>query len=613
MYAFLRGQKLTAPASSLGAIGFGLGAGPSYYMAAPPVLCGYAWLPWIAFFALRFARDGAHRPAEAVGLGLAGAWLFLAGYPQHALYGAAIAAAVVACFGRRLPGKSRWLSAALVALAGSAALAVPFTDYLLQTTRSAALGLEGAGAGSMHPFLLAGLATPFSILTGREDMIGRMEYWTSLHFCGVLVLALAVANMVREKGRRETRAAGALMLAGVVLGMGRWFPGVGEILARWSPLAFLRHSGLWMGLAEFGLCWAAALELSRAAEGGRRADRLMAGLAVAGVFLASAGLASGVWRHWMASRWGSYAAEMSFRLSALLHPAAVLLLGALSLWLARRREIRPAHAAVAMVVVTFVELQAVRSAVQPVFRSEWLMPASATETFLGSHGGWFRVFVTPRHQENTIDDGEGFAGLMRNHRAALRSNLPAAAGFRDAGGNDPLRPGGTSALLDGAIRASRPWDAPAKRAFDLLGVKYLVTRGKLEGPGLRTVHSGYVRVLERSGTPMPVRLEPAAAGTIVAWESPSPGKWGIWVKTARPATLVVAESFVRGWGAKSGRSGLKVVPAFGALVGVEVPAGETLVELRYLPLSAAASLALSCLALAGLVMGSFFRVARPGR
>ena len=617
MYAFLRAQGLTAGGSSLGAVGFGLGAGPSFYMAAPPVLCGYAWLPWTAYFALRFASAGGTRVAEGVGLGLCGAWLFLAGYPQHVLYAAVLVVAVIACFRRRLPGRATIAVAAAVALAASAALLVPFADYLLQTTRASGLGAGGAGAGAMPPWLLLGTMAPFSVLTGPEDTIGRMEYWTSLHFCGVLVFALAAANLVLDRGRRETRTAGALILAGVVLGMGRWFPGVGEVLLRWSPLAFLRHAGLWMCLAEFGLCWAAAMELSKAETGKERAEKLMAGLAVAGVFLLSAGLASSVWRHWMASRWGPGAAGMAVRLAALMHPAAVLLLGALVLWLARRKEIRPSHAAVAMAVITWVELQAVRPAVQPVFRAEWLSGASETEKFLGKRTGWFRVFVTPRHQEDTVDDGEGFIGLLQHHRAALRSNLPAAAGLLDAGGNDPLRPAGTAALLDGAAQARRPWDPAAERAFRLLGVKYLITRTRLEGPGLRTAFSGYVRVLERSGAAVPVRLEPADAGTIVAWESPSPGKWGVWVKARKSATLVVSESFVRGWRARSARSPLKVVPALGALTGVELPAGESLVELRYSPPLAAAFLLVSCLSLAGLFAAGLFaavvRVPGPRR
>jgi hypothetical protein len=392
-------------------------------------------------------------------------------------------------------------------------------------------------------------------------------------------------------------------------------PVVGPLLLRLPPFSFLRHPGLWAALTGFGVAWLAAIGLDEVERKLRTADgrRIMAGWALAIVFLASMWAGSKVWnlgqpRQMLAeSHWGPGAIVFAGRMGNVWYPAALLGFGLVFLGLAVRREISTRTAVIALGVLTCVDAWVVQGALQPTGKSEWLMAPSPTEGWFAKAvrpGTWGRVLVTPRLEFRGFDEGEGRRGVLENMRAAFRTNLPAADGLRQASGNDPLSPAATEDYLDSALRLPvRPWDRKAVVVFDRLGVRWLVTNGRLNRDGLRLVHEGYVRIYERLGqAPRPAWVEPGGSGVVRAVASRHPGEWDLAADLRAPGLVIVSESFVRGWRLEGGPLGARVIEAPGGLIGVALPPGRyPALRLRYDPWTVPAGLGLSFLAFAGLV------------
>jgi hypothetical protein len=614
MAAFLRFKGLEPPAAAIGAVGYAMGAHSSLLLIAAPVLCAYSWLPWVALSAVRFAGAG-DRPKkvrEAVGLGLIFALIVLAGYPPYAVY-ASVLAALVAFVpdGKRVRNRigslAGMVTVLVVALGASAALVVPFAGYLPETGRIVRMSVADSNAGAMPIWRLAGLVAPQMVYFGGSgSVLGAVGLWTSLHYAGILTAALAFTAFAILSGSAVLNAPIALVLTGTALGLGAWLPGAGALILALPPFSWMRHPGLWMALGGFGIAWLAALAADAIL---RRASAAMA-LKVAGwwavtaVFLGALSVGAHMWqfgvlRQWLVLRGGFLAIEMAARLETLFYPATWVAIGALLLWLAARREITIRWAVTLIAFIVWADLLWVRSQLQPVARAGWLMEQSVTEKFFtGPAGqGWFRVFVTPRHQEYMVDGGEGFEGAVRNFKASMRSELTAAAGLRDAGGDNPLKPARLYGLLGRAIMAKSAHDPAATEVFRLLGVRYLISRNSLDSPGLRLVHNGHVRIYERTGATEPVRIEPSDAGVVTRAEG-TPGEWRLRVRLIRPALVVVSENLLAGWKMAAGPREARIEPAHGALIGVRLPAGEHHVLLRYDPWTVPAGLALSLLGLA---------------
>jgi len=648
MAAFLRFKGLEPAAAAIGALGYSIGAHPSSLLVVAPALAAYSWLPWVALTAARFAgagrnqgdhgdrrsprsprlrfasfagtRDRTARVREAVGLGLMFAMLLLAGSPAYVVYGTTLALIVTLVPGGKRAGSWTGVVAGVatvlgVAFAASAALAVPFAGYLPETGRIARMPVENANAGAMPIWHLVGLVAPHMVYSvGNGTVLGASSLWTSLHYAGTLTAALAFTAFAVLRGSAVLNAPAALVLTGVALGMGAWLPGAGSMILVLPPFSWMRHPGLWMALGGFGIAWLAALTadaiLRRSSAA--LALRIAGWWAVTAVFLGAISVGAHMWqfgvlKQWLVQRGGLLAFVLAARLETLYYPATWTAVGALLLWLAARREITFRWALALIAFFVWADLLWIRNQLQPVARSPWLMEPSITEKFFArpADRGWFRVFVTPRHQEYTMEEGEGFEDAARNLKASMRSELTAASGLRDAGGSNPLKPARLYALLDRAIRAKSPGDPAATEVFRLLGVRYLITRGSLDAPGIRQVHSGHVKIYERAGKVGPVRIEPAEAGTVERAEG-KPGEWVIEVKLTRPAVAVVSEDLLKGWKVAAGPKEARIEPAHGALIGVRLPAGEHRVRLIYDPWTIPAGLTLSLLGLAALLTAGFW-------
>lgn len=605
MAAFLLEKGCALRHAAIGALGLALGAHPAMLAAIPPVLSAAAWLPWVALFARKLAW--APGLANAVGLGLVLGWLSLAGSPQYIVY-AAVLASIVLYAENAKPARPFRLGALSIAVAALAAAAmwVPFLSYLPETGRATALPANYAAAGALAPWQILGYLSPMAFLPRSEvTLLMAGNLWLTLHFIGVVGLAFA-ATAVAFLRWKETGAPLALAALGILLGLGPWLPGVGQFLNYLPPFSYMQHAGMWAGLADFGLAWLAALGAREVEKriSGKDGRRFLDWLLLGAVFLGMAGGVTRLMLAWYIRRWGHAAGLLAANLGSVLHPATILVVLALLFWLARRREIRASGAIVASGVLLFLELLMVRAAFQPSAKPAWLLEPGETEKAIfldSSKMGYFRVFISPRHQMMFMDEGEGLEGVSRHIRASFRSNLPAAAGMLDVDGSNPLRPKALDALLDRAKMAKAPWREPAQGILNDLGVRYLVTRGPIPGTGWEPIKRGYVWIYRNPGGHSQTWVEPKSAGREIQGAS-WPGEHAVTVEMDRPGTLVISETALRGWRLVRAPMGAKLSLWRGTLLGVSLPAGRHGVRLRYDPPEAKVGLASSLAALAAVLI-----------
>jgi hypothetical protein len=134
--------------------------------------------------------------------------------------------------------------------------------------------------------------------------------------------------------------------------------------------------------------------------------------------------------------------------------------------------------------------------------------------------------------------------------------------------------------------------------LDRLGVRWVMAEpgGPAADPSWRLAYDGSdARIFERPGALPLVRWEGAPGSVRVLRREP--GLWEIAWKAPEESTLVVAETWDRGWSA----AGLEVRPVDGALIGVRLGPGEGRLTLRYRPPGWTAGAALSGCTLAGLI------------
>jgi len=195
-----------------------------------------AWTPWVvlALDRLLGRLESAGRPrawaGSLAGLSAALAMQWLAGHAQTAWYTLVLLVLWTAWRLLERGWRARFKAVAVIAAAGglafamSAAQLLPTLEYLGQTARASALGMEYALTYSFWPWRLLGLLLPD--LYGspvRGDFWGYGNYWEDALYLGVLPLLLALGVGVRKLRSKDDTgslvrllllvAAGALLLA----------------------------------------------------------------------------------------------------------------------------------------------------------------------------------------------------------------------------------------------------------------------------------------------------------------------------------------------------------------------------------------------------------------
>jgi hypothetical protein len=444
-----------------------------------------------------------------------------------------------------------WIGAALI----SAVQILPFLLLLPETSKWMAQG------GGGHPPLGLLLQQPLRLVLpqlyghpAEGTWSGPFNYSATAVYAGALALPLAAAGLVRVRDRRWLAV--AVLLAFSFLAAYH-MPGVREILGALPVLGKAAHHRLIFGI-----------ELSLALLMGAGCDRWLEGKG-RGIVAGAAGVVLLLGAAWLT--------VPGQQLGWIVGVAAVALILTLSLKLSRER----------------------RWAWWPV------LPAVALIDLLLAHGGILRAVPLDRLYPETgavrfLQDQEGrVAGLGE----ALRPNAALVYGLFDPRGDDPVKLERYEAVYRSFapedpvyFEPIRRWDDPW---LDRLGVRWVVAGPQEEMAGARLAYQGAdARVYERPGA-LPLVRWTEGGGALVDEGMTRPGFWKISWWTPRRSTLVVAETWERGWRASAGGKPVPVVPVDGALLGVELGPGAGTLELRYRPAGLVAGAWLSVLGVLG--------------
>ncbi|HEX7180834.1 MAG TPA: hypothetical protein VF756_03265 [Thermoanaerobaculia bacterium] len=674
-FLLLRRQGLGEAAAVCGAVAYGLGGFLMVWLGWP-IANVAALLPAVLYALARCDEPGGVR--DHVLLFLSAIALLLAGHPETQLYALTFAGLFLLSRGlaRRLWAERSALlarCALTLALAGAAASPVLLSihGYLPHTYRAFLLstffsvpGPEELWRNLVQPETLAfwgGRATERLLVIAAPRAFGDLrEYWGADNliengggFAGTAALLAAAAALLPFRARRrfpQERLAGFALLACLLLLAQP--PGFDRLFAR-IPLigatALHQHHRTLL-IVVFCVAYLAACEIERQVRGeGRRGAVLLAGAALAGL------LAWGYFAH-PSPHTGHVLIGRAFavQLAALVLAAGLLLAvrpgpsppgplshphshppgrgGTNSLF--RFRSLGgwergsggegPAPAALrhwlpwALCAVLAGELLWLHLPLNPPAPAELSYPSVPPVEFLQRSLGRYR---------------------MMGMRRTFLANIPIVYGLRDVRIDNPSLPAAYANLTSSISRRTLfpQFGRPESAIYDLLGVRYVMTRPGLRLPFRRVFQNRDGWVYERPN-PLPVLFLPARArmhrsGPWLSWVErntdfaaralvkPTPEQHKHWrsrPRTAstlelvswRPALLrararlgeprLLASSVYQDghWHLLVQRTKVSTTYANGPLVAAWLPAGELDLHLVYRPRAFVAGCVLSALALA---------------
>jgi hypothetical protein len=547
-WALGRVLGLSRPAALLAAVTFAL-SGMVVSFLLFPMGNALAMVPWVLWAVER---------KDVLLLALAAGLQLLGGHPETCAHTALLAALYLLVRGA---SGSAWLRFAAGWVGGALLAAVQVLPLMLLLPETSKwVAHDGANIGGGHPPLGLLLQQPLRLVLpqlyghpAEGTWSGPFNYSATAVYAGALALPLAAAGLARLRDRRWLAVAAVL---GFSFLAAYHMPGVREVLGALPVLGKAAHHRLIFGI-ELGLALLAGAGCDRWLEGKGRG--IAAGAGLVGLMLAAA--------------WLTVPGQ---RLGWTLGAAAVALVLTLSLTWSRER----------------------RWAWWPV------LPAVALIDLVLAHGGILRALPLDRLYPETgavrfLQEQPGrVAGLGQ----ALRPNAALVYGLLDARGDDPVK----LERYEAVYRSFAPGDPvffePIQRwedsGLDRLGVRWVVAGPQEEGPGRLVYEGADARVYERPGA-LPLIHWTDGGGGAVDGKMVHPGFWRISWQTPRRSTLVVAETWDRGWRSSEG----KTVPVDAARLGVELGPGAGTLELRYRPAGLVPGAALSLLAVLTLLAG----------
>jgi hypothetical protein len=572
MYGLARRHGLPRDAAVLAGLAYALG-----FMTTARLAAGH-YGPFVTLaqapLLLRLMIDLLRRPGRRRIASLAGAVaLALAsgqpGYLYHlALLGLALAAGRLGAGGApwRRPAAALGAATALGVLLAAAFL-LPAFETAFHSTRPPGGSVYGDVPVPRHhafaPQNAVGFFIPF--FSGTSEAAQRMsrDYWHEKSvYIGLLPLLCAAVALVRPRRPHALLLATAAAVA-LLDAMARDVP-VHALLIRILPgYGAFRVPGRVVWITVLCLCLLAGMgwdALRRARIPGKA---LAAG--VAAVLLPVAAVAA-------------------FRLGAGAEAVALLAFGAASLGVVALLRRRPAAAPAAAAALVAANLLVVGLPRQPTAD-----PATVAAP------PWYEARIGPERADYRVLD-------------LTSTDLgPAAAGFRLLRGYGYPVPAGTAAYY------ARAWESPPPFSPDSLGtsdalrdpgvldrlnVRWIVARHPL-APGWRELARNGDAALYESPTAFPAAF---LAGGGSATLERSANRLRIRCEAAQATRLVVSESWMPGWTARSAGRELPLTRFEGALLETEVPAGRSEVEFVYAPASLRAGAWLSAATLAGLLL-----------
>ncbi len=571
-----RGWRLRWPAAALGGVVFAGGAYQVGWLLVP-LSWAVAAVPWLWWWTTAVTR-GRVRPARVVGLGVASGWLIGCGlHPETALL--AVGSALLTGLVLHPRRWARVVAVVVMAVPIATALSWPTLGAIRASEKGHWLKTERPNRdrppAAMRIDAAAQLVVPMALgHPGRGDWQGRYPYPAAAVGIGGLALALIVAGRVRGRFRRHRWAVWvSLGVAAVLLYR---LPPLDRLLVAVPPIGS-------MTLPRFGVLVAWGLAV-------------WAALAVDGAL-------------------GGRIRGPAWRLAVVAVVALVALSG--MPW-----QLAPVD--IGLVVLTIVGAMVAGPLLR---RPAVLAPAVAVELALYAFG--INPIAAPEDRlprpplvERLVELQARNGGRVIGVAGVLPANLGARYGLPDLRSYDPLRPR-PYALLMASLGDPRPViggplaSAPA-RLCGAWSVRYLATRSTAEPkewelewrgasgavwrnpywlPEVRVV----IRTVKRDGVRgwhvlasetldfatvavvPPGSPEVRAARAVAEQIETSTTGVTARVRCDGPCLLVVARPWAPGWRATVEGVPTPIVRANLAGLGVAVPRGTHLVELRYNP------------------------------
>jgi hypothetical protein len=517
-FLLLRGRGMGEAAALCGAVAYGLGGFLLLWLGWPIANCA-ALLPAV-LYGLALAAERRRR-RDFLLLALAVFSLLLGGHPETMIYALAMSGLFLLDLGReRWRRQGRAAAAALLArsslalaLAGGAAAPVllPTADYLPQTQRTTLV------AHALPPLSPAGLwaelqrpavrdlwrrrATHRLLQIFAPRALGDQHfYWGDSNyiqdaggFVGSATLLAALLALVPLRGRhrfpQERLFAIVLFVSLFLLGQPPGFDRLTGRLPLVGPTAIHKHQRVQV-LVALSLAYLAACEVERWRRGERRRALVLAAAAALAALIAWGYLAhpnpyvpallAEQRRFWL----GTHLAVLAFTVAALLAPPA----GRAGRWLAW-----------SFGALVSVELLLAHLPANPPQPARLAFPVTPPIEFLKQHLGDDRLL-----------------GLGMTFPA----NFPLFYGLNDVRIDNPAAPG---SYVFATSPVSRPamvplYSRPRHPLYDLLGVRYVITRPRIELP-LRRVFRHWTGWVYERPNPLPRLFLPAAAttGSSLVW------------------------------------------------------------------------------------------------
>lgn len=680
--AFLLARDLglaSAPAAAVGLVY--AYCGPS--LSSTNLVIRLYGVTWIPLLVLGVRRALVHRrPSGWVLAGVSGLLLALAGVPEMLLFGLGTVLLwswVETGAGGRLRATAAWCALTLALAGASACQLVPLLHLVGDTARGEGISYDAFTGFSLPPERLPELVV--AGFFGRTDTVRDQDYWGAEKisgrfpylvsiYLGVAAAGFAVGGLFVSRGpvpRGVTRLCGVLVLASVVLCLGRHLPGF-RWAWEWVPgVGLFRGPIKLMGL--LALPWAILVGVGVDGCGDARVRRIAwaVWLSIGGACgLVAPGLVDGWSRGlpelFFGPRGSAAAAEVS---AVLLSTAALAGVAALSLGLVavagRHANGRYGSLALWAVVVTIgVDLVHAGRSAQPTTDPAVIGSEPAAVSRLRPVVGDGRLYSAARPLGYGLElPSNDIVWFYRWNQETLKSYAAAAWGLPVIFHPDFTALAPTRITKMGEVVEALDWP----RKLPLLaaaGVRVVVTPHELEIPGLeplgtigppsppirayrvrdavpttRLVHlwvgvdegeralrsmlsPGYdpARHAVLDGDvetmPRPVDDSRGCGGEVEILEADSNGR-RVRVATDCPAILVFADTWNAGWRARVDGLEAEVHRVDFAFAGVFLEPGDHRIDWRYSPpgLGSGVALSLGTLFLCGVVGRRRFH-GRPG-
>jgi hypothetical protein len=567
----------------------------------------HALVPWVLLAVERIAAGSGSWPALAI----AGGLQLLGGHPETPLFTALLAVVWLVARGTReapargeltptadIPEsqKSGWWRSPAITAAGRiwgrfvVGWVVAGAIAAIQNVPLAATALDSSKWLHWHPptpipwavrgalLLRAVLPHPFGSASDGTWWGPYNDPATAI-YAGAATLALAFAALPLARRDPRWRAVVAFTLAAL---LGAYhFPLAKELLLALPLVSHGLHHYLKVGL-ELGLALLAAAGWQRWIDGEARRALAIGAAAELGLLA----LAAAVFvRHWQER--GQTATQLAW-----VAFAAVVAFAMLGLALARLPPAARERLAWVVPALLLGDLAVAHSGINPGAPTASLYPLTPAVELLRTVPGRVAATGSTLRPDAAmvygLDDVRGDSPVKLERYQRVYARLAA---------NDPIY-----------FRPIERWQDPW---LDALAVRWVMGRAgeRSPDPRWRLAYDGAdARIWERPGALPLVRWE-STTGAMVG-EPPqvqlrAPGRWRIAWRTDRPRRLIVAETWDPGWSAEAGERPRRVDAWRGALLTVNVPAGEGVVELRYVPRGFALGAALSALGVLAVAAGGW--------